>query len=211
MCFNPRAHAGRDFYVFSYTPDGDVSIHAPTRGATFVPRFPRARCWFQSTRPRGARQKWGWQFQSLFYVSIHAPTRGATPRNYRHRDCTTVSIHAPTRGATLRQSTTPRTRYRFNPRAHAGRDVGRARKRRDVPVSIHAPTRGATMQDGKFGSYEYVSIHAPTRGATVRKAGSVQVWVVSIHAPTRGATGGRYRDWRPGDVSIHAPTRGATC
>ena len=52
--FNPRAHAGRDAQADGQ--DHDVSIHAPTRGATGS----------SSISPRS---------QS---VSIHAPTRGAT-------------------------------------------------------------------------------------------------------------------------------------
>jgi len=58
QCFNPRAHAGRDFKML----DGlrtmfHVSIHAPTRGATSILASRAAFRRFQSTRPRGARQK----------------------------------------------------------------------------------------------------------------------------------------------------------
>src|SRR5690606_21660948 len=101
-CFNPRAHAGRDGVVLmlkcirdefqSTRPRGarqdvlppvpmlsDVSIHAPTRGATLS--GPMAR----NTR----------------MVSIHAPTRGATAVHLLHAAGNAhVSIHAPTRGAT---------------------------------------------------------------------------------------------------------------
>ena len=119
-CFNPRAHAGRDNTLNKYffktrfqstRPRGArhanppvkagaiVSIHAPTRGATYCQclctRIPK----FQSTRPRGARHHLSHHI-SRFHVSIHAPTRGATPQS-----CTTC------------------TSYRFNPRAHAGRDL----------------------------------------------------------------------------------------
>ena len=55
-CFNSRAHAGRDKDMAGAAVFGDVSIHAPTRGAT--------------GRSRGARVPEP--------VSIHAPTRGAT-------------------------------------------------------------------------------------------------------------------------------------
>ena len=55
-CFNPRAHAGRDLMAGEAVVKAAVSIHAPTRGATF------------SSVPDRDRQK----------VSIHAPTRGAT-------------------------------------------------------------------------------------------------------------------------------------
>ena len=140
-CFNPRAHAGRDFR---------------NRSLISLPLF-------QSTRPRGARPKIvGGTTPSM--VSIHAPTRGATektallrltkcfnPRAHAGRDCFSssssresrfqstrprgarhaikimffgmfVSIHAPTRGAT---SSHPNdfSNCGFNPRAHAGRDV----------------------------------------------------------------------------------------
>ena len=57
MCFNPRAHAGRDVPHHLVLTRVEVSIHAPTRGAT--PAVCGQRC--------GAE------------VSIHAPTRGATP------------------------------------------------------------------------------------------------------------------------------------
>ena len=55
-CFNPRTHTGCDFSLFFIYLIIDVSIHAPTRGATLgVPVLPR-----------------------IITVSIHAPTRGAT-------------------------------------------------------------------------------------------------------------------------------------
>ena len=55
-CFNPRAHTGRDINGDCNKNEQAVSIHAPTRGATFLPcsvrSSPRL---FQSTRPHGAR------------------------------------------------------------------------------------------------------------------------------------------------------------
>ena len=61
-----------------YLQGRKVSIHAPTRGATW----------------KGAEVK------DHLNVSIHAPTRGATPQSYLTTTGCTVSIHAPTRGAT---------------------------------------------------------------------------------------------------------------
>ena len=57
MCFNPRTHEGCDNLL--------TACVAPLVS-------------FQSTHPRGVRQKW---FAVLIIegVSIHAPTRGATP------------------------------------------------------------------------------------------------------------------------------------
>ena len=192
--------------------DGIVSIHAPTRGAT---------------KPIGIGVGSGG-------VSIHAPTRGATRAYWRRPSQGPVSIHAPTRGAT-RQSPCR---------------VGRCQ------VSIHAPTRGATRGERKASRSSPVSIHAPTRGATsttspphpprrgfnprahagrdqqiaasrhdrpcrfqsTRPRGArraLRVLLahhehVSIHAPTRGATLGRQGARIRARVSIHAPTRGAT-
>ena len=53
--FNPRAHERRDEHDALDATTGQVSIHAPTRGATWIvltsmpPKF-------QSTRPREARR-----------------------------------------------------------------------------------------------------------------------------------------------------------
>ena len=54
--FNPRTHMGCDSNAYAYLDGIQVSIHAPTWGATFV------------------RQR----YTSAFGVSIHAPTWGAT-------------------------------------------------------------------------------------------------------------------------------------
>ena len=57
-----------------------VSIHAPTRGATY--HLP-------------------WLYSNNSVVSIHAPTRGATRLASAQASGNQVSIHAPTRGATV--------------------------------------------------------------------------------------------------------------
>ena len=57
----------------------DISIHAPTRGATFKPLI------YKVLR---------------VIISIHAPTRGATKYRIVDADNKAISIHAPTRGAT---------------------------------------------------------------------------------------------------------------
>ena len=77
--FNSRAHKGRD----SANPDeikvSEVSIHAPTRGATLcISLVLTSLIQFQFTRPQGARQLGGVKELRPSPVSIHAPTRGAT-------------------------------------------------------------------------------------------------------------------------------------
>ena len=145
-----------------------ISIHAPTRGATY----------------KDIKSDY------IVNISIHAPTRGATcyrvwcqrfslyfnPRSHEGSDQMSVggyliignfnprshegsdrvffcqlpnlviSIHAPTRGATVfKPSPGESTQNDFNPRSHEGSDVAR---KSTAPyanyISIHAPTRGAT-------------------------------------------------------------------
>ena len=120
--FNPRSHEGSDVFFILPFMVLVVSIHAPTRGATF--RFlkivVRQKCFnprshegsdrhvmeqcrkHNGFNPRshegsdlaghGETTSWG--------VSIHAPTRGATKYYDVFMTFDIVSIHAPTRGAT---------------------------------------------------------------------------------------------------------------
>ena len=81
----------------------DVSIHAPTRGATRVwYMISNFRHWFQSTHPHGVRQIKIEHYEPAFDVSIHAPTRGATPAKWRDKK---------------------EVENRFNPRTHTGCDT----------------------------------------------------------------------------------------
>ena len=81
LCFNPRAHAGRD------TDKALLNM----QNSSFNPRAHAGRdklstlFWllnkvFQSTRPRGARHLARFVKSVGVLVSIHAPTRGATDR-----------------------------------------------------------------------------------------------------------------------------------
>ena len=98
--FNPRAHVGRDQITadFSGTSD-DVSIHAPTWGATLSMRVCERDNVFQSTRPRGARPWRGriW-IHDIWFQSTRP--RGARLEIVAIGMLSIVSIHAPTWGAT---------------------------------------------------------------------------------------------------------------
>ena len=143
MCFNPRTHEGCNINSSYFHCAVNVSIHAPTRGATR--RIYRPSCSVE--------------------VSIHAPTRGATQsRSYRIARLTFQSTHPRgVRPDTVQaielikkfQSTHPRgvrrlpirsraRLRRFNPRTHEGCDSIKAAEEARKAVSIHAPTRGAT-------------------------------------------------------------------
>ena len=137
-----------------------VSIHAPTRGATaqetmsdaallFQSTHPRGvrlgsssqnktNKMFQSTHPRGVRRTEQMQFLKDLSVSIHAPTRGATqPYQHNHANRTFQSTH-------------PRGVRPFTEKCCIKR----------INVSIHAPTRGATPDVEKaFVAYLFQSTH----------------------------------------------------
>ena len=125
----------------------EVSIHAPTRGATYAAcRTASSGSAFQSTRPRGARRISRPGASQHYRVSIHAPTRGATKHIRAAYNLKLVSIHAPTRGAT------------FATRALA----------QVLQVSIHAPTRGATWMPSFLPPGAYMFQSTRPRGARRR-------------------------------------------
>ena len=140
--FNPRTHVGCDGVLCGTGLGVKISIHAPTWGATqcFVPMASVLE--FQSTHPRGVRQRMlsrrsqhlhfnprthvGCdEFRQpprwLFEISIHAPTWGATPvvravvgiSNFNPR--THVGCDAACVNEGLRKGD-------FNPRTHVGCD-----------------------------------------------------------------------------------------
>ena len=118
-----RPHEARRLRTRQRSGCGDVSIHAPARGATRArPQAGHAQE-FQSTRPHEARLTPRPPANPTDKVSIHAPARGATPIKCVLDHSGVVSIHAPARGATPL-------------------DDGEALA---AAVSIHAPARGATL------------------------------------------------------------------
>ena len=101
----------------------NVSIHAPTRGATCLKICPRASTWFQSTHPHGVRLGATRQNKEV--------DRGFNPRT--HTGCDTECGYKTLLGLWF-QSTHP----------HGVRPLLLLIRPGGFPVSIHAPTRGAT-------------------------------------------------------------------
>ena len=167
-CFNPRAHEGRDLVppgsdlssarFQSTRPRGarpgqrahllelaEVSIHAPTRGAT---SSCAARCAMETSfnprahEGRDLRHRTSSSSSARFNPRAHegrdprkhprrgprdkfqsTRPRGARPSSERLTTASAlVSIHAPTRGATKQRAANYRVCLGFNPRAHEGRD-----------------------------------------------------------------------------------------
>ena len=143
--FNPRSHEGSDALdVVAGVIIAGISIHAPTRGATYEYV----------------------DIYALYVISIHAPTRGATlePTNIQRH----VKFQSTLpRGERRPSGTFPIPSHYFNPRSHEGSDSELQQLSFYVDtISIHAPTRGATYNgDGSVTKWR-ISIHAPTRGAT---------------------------------------------
>ena len=123
----------------------DVSIHAPTWGATIKPESKYRPFKFQSTHPHGVRRVKTVKGMDYNIVSIHAPTWGATYGTIR------LTLHSRC----------------FNPRTHMGCDIIFCNCNLWWKiVSIHAPTWGATYTCICASTGLVVSIHAPTWGAT---------------------------------------------
>ena len=147
LCFNPRSHEGSDFRVNSFhkfVPN--VSIHAPTRGATKK----TTNSWIKSTsfNPRSHE---GSDFRSSKLKRWSGDC--FNPRSHEGSDnvFSFLILH-------------PKS---FNPRSHEGSDsyVGD-----DGIKNISFNPRSHEGSDFRItcicGKILYVSIHAPTRGAT---------------------------------------------
>ena len=77
--FNPRSHERSDALASYFGTRTDISIHAPTRGATDYRRFNMSIK--KNFNPRSHERSDGncYTLTSNSGISIHAPTRGATP------------------------------------------------------------------------------------------------------------------------------------
>ena len=121
-----------------------ISIHAPTRGATYHRYFQEYI--FLYFNPRSHERS------DFIFSSCHKSKFYFNPRSHERSDIPAcllrgtirISIHAPTRGATSACAINLKACF----------------------ISIHAPTRGATVTILIFGGVYHISIHAPTRGAT---------------------------------------------
>ena len=143
--FNPRSHEGSDSEDRINIYQVNISIHAPTRGATPVSTpIPGIHCIFQSTLPRGERLE-----EKILSEELQK-FQSTLPRGER------LKKSPKTCHPTIFQSTLPRgerlscTFYdcnntgHFNPRSHEGSDDVLLSNASVQQISIHAPTRGAT-------------------------------------------------------------------
>jgi len=189
LSFNPRTRVGCDsasmsriFWVSGFNPRTRVGcdvIKEP--GQSLINEF-------QSTHPRGVRQRQARILNGLDPVSIHAPAWGATfrmPGNIRCGRCFNPRTRV---GCDTPASSSPRCNGRFNPRTRVGCDFDNGHRYIQQHVSIHAPAWGATRGQGpRERRRTFQSTHP--RGVRLYLVRRLKVYCyVSIHAPAWGAT-----------------------
>ena len=99
--FNPRSHEGSDILPVPPPAAVSISIHAPTRGATWQTNEMQKSHKISIHAPTRGATVHIMPPSADFIISIHAPTRGATQAVLSLIDSLIISIHAPTRGATV--------------------------------------------------------------------------------------------------------------
>ena len=166
----------------------DISIHAPTRGATNVLEYV--------------------DYDSP--ISIHAPTRGATAVELATKRATKISIHAPTRGATTSGRRKKSTGVNFNPRTHKGCDYHDETTAIIDGISIHAPTRGATTRLCKISPVNHYFNPPPPKGCALCSRHNLTTLGNFNPRTHKGCDDWLYMYQAKYAISIHAPTRGAT-
>ena len=166
-------------FVFQFTPlregrrrfaalpaGGQISIHAPPRGATRSYAYHKL-CKDFNSRPsaRGDLPVFV-RVVPAGRISIHAPPRGATcgcrARRWRSAN---FNSRPSARGDRRLNHEHPHPKD-FNSRPSARGDSASCREDTPPAISIHAPPRGATLYYPPFGVIQLISIHAPPRGAT---------------------------------------------
>ena len=122
----------------------DISVHAPTRGATSNSLSFSIFSVFQSTLPREER------LLGLNFKEANSIFQSTLPREERLLQ-QYLSHFQLLFQSTLPREERPRALLIYIP---------------DYTISIHAPTRGATKSTALLKLIRKISIHAPTRGAT---------------------------------------------
>ena len=165
--FNPRSYKRSDYDGYHRALHPQISIHAPTRGATVNPKHYIGCTYFN---PRSyKRSDMGRRFSVVVYKTYF------NPRSYKRSDGsrdTSRKLFQNFNPRSYKRSDSPIslrqwTDWNFNPRSYKRSDQSEAKPYEINKISIHAPTRGATEEVEKDFSKPMISIHAPTRGATM--------------------------------------------
>ena len=166
----------------------NISIHAPTRGATKYSFSIFRYVYFNPRSHEGSDGDRSFLVYGGLSISIHAPTRGAT--------ACTQWLRRP---GCIFQSTLPRGERRgvfwcdclcdnFNPRSHEGSDEAGpeiVEMVNDFNPRSHEGSDGTEKRLYQKNTYFNPRSH---EGSDVFSGFSTVVLSISIHAPTRGAT-----------------------
>ena len=186
-----------------------VSIHAPTRGATYNNNIIYNYYGFQSTPPREGRQ------QKAIEDADSKRFQSTPPREGRHEDDVTGYLlkkfqSTPPREGRLSISLKLLSSPGFNPRPHARGDYSLQTPSFYILVSIHAPTRGATRLSKSFSLIRKCFNPRPhARGDIIRRSSRRRSRGFNPRPHARGDAADA-EVTNETTVSIHAPTRGAT-
>ena len=144
-----------------------ISIHAPTRGATR--KDASGRWYYTDFNPRSHEGSDGIAWENMKKL-IHY----FNPRSHEGSDQITQSM--------------PSVFLNFNPRSHEGSDNYSDALKTTLDNFNPRSHEGSDSSICSFVYFLIISIHAPTRGATENSQKQVTRCCISIHAPTRGAT-----------------------
>ena len=233
MHFNPRSHEGSDANARERARRQNISIHAPTRGAT-IKKLPK-RDQSSDFNPRSHEGSdieggVGVGVTSDFNPRSHEGSddvkpwvdgwsdtfQSTLPRGERLEYETSfwtgnkISIHAPTRGATLMELRKDLTLKNFNPRSHEGSDSWTHLNNTWFGYFNPRSHEGSDgLETKKYSNYNNFNPRSH-EGSDAQLAQCCCDTSISIHAPTRGATRNICTTYLKFWISIHAPTRGAT-
>ena len=191
----------------------EISIHAPTRGATWTSDWNwKQDMSFQSTLPREERRC---VTDSMCRHSIFQST---LPREERPTAVDTVGALRKFQSTLPREErllqATPFTlgRHYFNPRSHERSDYACSKCGVISSISIHAPTRGATA--GYLQCNSYRNVFQSTLPREERRERKFKSFNMQRDFNPRSHERSDKCPFLPlkliARISIHAPTRGAT-
>ena len=119
--YNPRSHTGSDMLPLLYALSFQISIHAPTRGATVCPICEMIMLFDFNPRSHTGSDRSFKASSFVISISIHAPTRGATVIDAIFIHSCEFQSTLP-HGERLRALTVIPGVKNFNPRSHTGSD-----------------------------------------------------------------------------------------
>ncbi len=110
--FNPRSREGSDIVHLVMLCAGNISIHAPAKGATFAELQRELEKAISIHAPAKGATESHVAVCTVHMISIHAPAKGATYFGIKRSVPFEISIHAPAKGATnLTRSRSPSKKF----------------------------------------------------------------------------------------------------